>query len=984
MSQITKRDADTAFEGAENSSPHALKRQRKRKNRTKEDKDIPQQPETGSSPAPPSSAKRRKNQVVTPQKHVSSPAQASRTTDSITKASKPHAETLVQESKSADDLIAGLTNVGDDNKKSLVKNNKKKKKKKQQKASQVEKSKRIHTDGGMNAWELSSSTGGLFINQDPLLTEDDQFLILPTHSEIQVYATTTSLLVRSFRVDNKSDITSCVISNADPSKVYVTSSRGLFSLWDWTTGERICRHDTGHGLQQVLPLVAPDGKETILALQEGQATKSTLVFDFEFSTRQFKHLKTVLQKANVVPNIRSFADGAVLVACADDRLLVGQSQHDSEGRLELDYTWREVSVSAPILSFDAQINLGKAKSGRKVPFLDVVIGLNNGVIVAYEDLLFKLIGKEKKNSKDEVLARKLHWHRTGVNAVKWSRDRNYIISGGNETVLVIWQLDTNQRQYLPHLSTPILGLTVSATGSAYALRLADNSVMVLSTADLLPFASVSGLALGPAAASASTMALHPTTAIRLVAAATGDAVTQGSRRPKNLTLLQEYDMESNLQLGRQALTRNMTTAKNVAPSGGTVREPNVTHLGISHDGKWLATVDQWWPNEQDIETLYISTDDARTRGAVVETTLKFWRWNEDENTWELVTRVDEPHKPGALSVLGLAVNPTKTEFSTIGSDASIRIWSPKARHRNGVPVKNKSSEQLYTWSSSRTIKCDSETQDPDKPAAFADLAYSDDASVLAASWSGPATSPRYVHLIDPGTGQICVSLPDILSWVNGRLAFAGRYLVAVSQTLNIINTLTTQLVASIALDHEYVRPTSQSPSHLAVNKLDGTVAISISRDKIPRGTKLLVLSLRTGELQAVFETSFTGTLKGLLACPTAPGYLLLDDKNRYRTLKPTGALGPIHSALAETQQKQDHGLISRSLDSIFGHGHTAVPGDVPQAGVEGRRLLTAGEAIKDSKSTATGLDGVLNIITSASAPSPEQLFERVVQAVARA
>ncbi|KAL2428769.1 hypothetical protein ABEF95_006935 [Exophiala dermatitidis] len=980
MSQLTKRDADTAFEGAANSSPHALKRQRKRKNRTKDDKDIPQQPETSSSPAPPSSAKQKKNQVVTPQKHVSSPTQPPRTTESISKQSKPQAETLVKESKPVDDLLAGL-GVQDDNRKALVKN---KKKQKQQKASQGEKSKRKHPDEGMNGWDLSSSTGGVFINQDPLLTEEDQFLILPTHSEIQVYATKTSLLVRSFRVDNKSDITSCVLSNADPSKVYVTSSRGLLSLWDWTTGERICRYDTGHGLQQVLPLVAQDGKETILALQEGQGTKSAVVFDVDFSNRQFRELKTVLQKANIVPNIRSFADGAVLVACADDRLLVGQSQHDSDGKLELDYTWREVSVSAPILSFDAQINLGKAKSSRKVPFLDVVIGLNSGVIVAYEDFLFKLIGKEKKNSKDEVLARKLHWHRTGVNAIKWSRDRNYIVSGGNETVLVIWQLDTNQRQYLPHLSTPILGLTVSATGSSYALRLGDNSVMVLSTADLLPFASVSGLALGPSYASASTMALHPTAANRLVAAATGDAVTQGSRRGKALTLLQEYDIESNLQLGRQALTRNMTTAKNVAPSGGAVREPNITHLVISHDGKWLATVDEWYPNEQDIETLYISTDDARTRGAVVETTLKFWHWNEDENTWELVTRVDEPHKPGFQSVLGLAVNPTKVEFATVGSDASIRIWSPKARHRNGVPVKNKSSEQLYTWSSTKTIKCESETQDSAEPPTSAALTYSDDASVLAASWSGPATSPRYVHLIDPGTGQICVSLPDILSRGDGRLAFAGRYLVCVSETLNIVNTLTTQLLATIALDPEYVRPSSQSPIHLAVNRLDGTVAISISRDKPPRGTKLLVLSLRTGELKTVFETSFTGTLKGLLACITTPGYLLLDDKNRYRTLRPTGALGPVHSALTESQQKLESGLITRSLDSIFGHGHTGAIGDVPQEGVEGRRLLTTGEATGDSTTTAAGLDGVLNIITSASAPSPEQLFERVVQAVARA
>ncbi|EXJ87492.1 hypothetical protein A1O3_04452 [Capronia epimyces CBS 606.96] len=972
MSQLAKRNADAAFEDIAADSPHSRKRQRKRKNRKSEDK-ASKQPETESSPAAVSPAKPIKKQSAIPQEEISNPVHQSKPTNEVTKPSKPRTTGLTKEPTASDNGLSGLGASTADDKKALIK----KKKKGQQKSSQLEKRKPRQPDGDNNAWSLSSSTGGVFIGQDPLLTEDDQYLILPTHSEIQVYSTQTSLLVRSFRVDNKSDITSCAFSNADPKKVYVANSRGLLSLWDWTTGKRLSRQDTGRGLQQVLPLTSQDDKETILVLQEGQKNKTAVVFAVDSSTHQLKEIQPVLRRADLVSNIRSLADGSVLVACADDKLLVGQSQIGSDGKLTLDYTWREVSVSAPILSFDAQINVGKSKSGRKVPFLDVVLGLNSGVIVHYEDLLFKLIGKEKKNSTDDILGRKLHWHRTGVNSVKWSRDRNYIISGGNETVLVIWQLDTNQRQYLPHLSTPILGLTVSATGSAYALRLGDNSVMVLSTADLLPFSSVSGLALGDGQSTSSTMVLHPNNANQLVAAVTANAVTHGSRPAKSTTLLQVYDLQSNLQLSRQALSRNMITAQNVAPTGETVKEPSVTHVAISQDGTWLATVDEWHPNEQDLQPVYIDADVATTRGLAVETTLKFWHWNADDKIWELVTRVDEPHKPGLHSVLGLSVNPTKLEVSTIGSDASIRIWTPKARHRNGVAVKNKSNEQLYTWASSRTIKCDSEGQGLAEPATSAVLVYSEDGSVQAASWSGPASAPRYVHLIDPATGHICVSQPDLLSPGDGKLAFAGRYLLCLSQTFNVLDTLTTQLVASITLDPNYVAPSSQSPSLLATNKLDGTVAISISRSDKPRSTKLLVLSLRTGELEPLFETSFTGCPKGLLALTTTPGYLVVDDKNRHRSLRPAGAWTAIHAASVDMQQSDE---ATRSLDSIFGQGPTNTTTEVARPGAEPRGLLESA----DPTSGAASLDTVLNIVSSAQAPTPAELFQRVVGVLARA
>ncbi|KIY02324.1 uncharacterized protein Z520_02462 [Fonsecaea multimorphosa CBS 102226] len=865
-----------------------------------------------------------------------------------------------------------------------------------------------------SGFSLSPGNGGTFIDQDPILTADDQYLILPTHSEIQVYSTKTSLLVRSFRIDSRSDITSCSLSKADPKRLYVSSSKGLVSLWDWTTAAVIGRHSTGRGSQQIVPLCQQDDKEMVLVLQDdGQGGKRLDAYSVNLLLGAFTESNTVLQRTNLSPCIRSYARGAVLLTCVEDQLLVGQCQVTAEGELDLIYIWREITLPGFITSFDAQVNSGKSKTLRKVPFLDVVIGLNDGVIMHYEDILFKLIGKEKKNkaSTEDIVGRKLHWHRTAVNTVKWSRDRNYVVSGGNETVLVIWQLDSNQRQYLPHLSTPILNLSVSTAGSSYALRLGDNSVMILSTADLLPSTSVCGLAMGK---NSSLILAHPNVPNRLLAAVPSDAAATGPFHGRRSTFLQVYDIESKIQVGRQALTRNMVTASNVAPTGQPVREPTVKHIAISHDGRWLATVDEWQPNEQDTDSTYISSDGADLRSRSTETSLRLWLWNEENSNFEQVTRVDEPHTAGPNSVLGVSFHPAKLELATIGNDASVCVWSPKARHRNGVSVRNKANEQLYNWSCSRTIRCDHdaplERGRIETNAISAALAYSDDGSVVAAAWFWPenrskfssesptATSKRprthFVHLIDPTTGKIVFSEASLLPSTSSaaRLLFQSRYLICLSQTLTILDTITNRLVSSpVQLDQQYVPPKSGSPFFLAKNKFDGTIAICLSRSEWPRVSKLVLLSLsndRSGDAiagsegdpgvqaQVVYQTSFTGTVKGLLPLTTGPGYLVIDERNQYRYLRPTtGAFARTNRAAGEIEQ------VTKSLDSIFGRkglvapATTAVREELPNP--------VANTMMNEQVGAGAGLDGVLRFPSSAQVPTPTELFQKVVGVLAR-
>jgi hypothetical protein len=246
--------------------------------------------------------------------------------------------------------------------------------------------------------------------------------------------------------------------------------------------------------------------------------------------------------------------------------------------------------------------------------------------------------------------------------------------------------------------------------------------------------------------------------------------------------------------------------------------------------------------------------------------------------------------------------------------------------------------------------------------------------VLASSWAWPASSPRFVHLIDPQTGKICISQPDLLSGKAAKISFAGRYLLCLSQSLTVFDTLTARITATMAFDAPFGGPPSQNTHQLATNGFDGTVALSLPRSQKPWATKILVLSIRGADIKVVYETSFAGLIKGLLAFTTGPGYFIVDERNGFRSLKPLGMSRTAPTTAMHLKQEADPA--TRSLDSIFGGASTT--GD--SAVVQPQGLLTGAE---NGKLPSGGLDAVLRIVSSAQAPTPTELFQKVVAALAR-
>lgn len=816
-------------------------------------------------------------------------------------------------------------------------------------------------------WSVSDGVGGIFSNHDPILTADNEHLILPTRSDVRVYSQSTSLLVRRLESHLRKDdhVVNCAFCASDPALLLVATWAGHISLWDWTQGEKIDTWKTSRTLGQILPLPPTMKVQRVLAVYGGHQQNETTIsiLDLDPASIQPTHTVELLKRKGLNVNIRLFERTGVIVATTRRHVLIGYCPgFGTDDKSPTSFYWRELIVPSTLMSFDAR-SVDERRAGN-TPRVDIAVGVESGEIMLYEDLLFKLIGKEKQKTTVDISARILHWHRGPVSSVKWSRDGNYLTSGGRETVLVIWNLDTNQQQYLPHLSSEIMNISVSPKGSSYALRLSDNSVMVLSTANLDAMTNISGFAGKQSSENALTAALHPTSPDRLLVAVSKSIF----RKDQSATALQTYDLNTDRELGRQALTRNSTTVVTTQSSASANLEPNVTHICLSADGKWLATLEEWHADPQDLDGVTLTSEDnVDDFGA--ESCLKIWLYNEQQSEWELVNRIDNPHSRGSIKVLALESSPCRNEFATAGADGKVKIWRPRARVRDGVAVRNESGEQLYNWSQMFIISCAFSPAVGDSAA----LAYSPDGTVIGASWSQPSALPRWTYFLDSDLGRICHSTPDLLSHGPASMVFSDRYLVSLSDTVCIYDTVSGTTISKTRLGSQFLGKDRRG--YLASNILDGTVAVAVNPTNGKEAGRLAIIDVKNLEKSPLFEKKIPAQIHALLTSPSMQGYVIIDGKSKISRVRRTGSTAAQSMNTAgEVREPED---VRKGLDRIF--GRVKPPPQLDSSRDAGGKLLTVGEEHASSRT----LEDVLNFQTSAAAPGVGELFDRIAGLFAR-
>ncbi|KAL8727011.1 MAG: hypothetical protein Q9181_005856 [Wetmoreana brouardii] len=813
------------------------------------------------------------------------------------------------------------------------------------------------------SWTVSKPVGGQMLDLDPLFSPKEDYLLIAFGSSIHVYSTATSLMVRKLRVGGSDRIGSFAFSSADPNHLYVGTNEGVVQVWDWLQGQKLhfwftkCRI---YAIATSNHVDADESSEIVYTIDRKGAGGPWRISAHRLrsgSEADQSEVVTLRKSQEPITAFKVVENGKCIIATSGSVLTLGTTDFPAQAPLGgLSYTWRDIECPEWISCFDVRIvheekSSTNKQSGKdsRIGRLDIVIGGLKGSLHVYDDLLRNLVRRERKSDKEmlgDLTSRRKHWHRNAVLTVKWSRDGNYIISGGLETVLLIWQLETGSHSTLPHLGAALEGLVVSPSGSSYAIRLADNSAMILSTAELKPTFSVAGIQLRaddrdrlqlPHVANVDTpnKRMVPSREQNLLAIGGPSGLlcaipsTTSSRipstLPQNASYLQTYDVLSAQQLAKQALTRTKATDLNVGPESNTIEEPNVVLMRISSGGDWLATVDEWMPPKRDLALVIHSDEQAIVeRQGRREIHLKFWSWDPERKLYELVSRIDDPHasQSGVADehnrVFDLVANPSSSIFATVGGDGLVRVWTAHVRIRDGSTVKDKKGGSLTDWRCDATISIDIRALSPQSYTS-AKLAYSTDGSCIAVAYT-LASSPWTVHIVDPYLGTARSGPYGPFTGPLYGLGIVDRYLIVLSDQLRVWNLVTQRLAYGFTLAPQQPHSGEQySFKHLAVDAERGTFAVALPDidESVPDPHGAILYSKVT-----IFEPTnpapiFVGTIPRTVTALTRshrpPGYVVVNSAAEIRTFTPRQTRPQSGMALPTPPETQ-----SRGLKDIYG------------------------------------------------------------------
>lgn len=500
------------------------------------------------------------------------------------------------------------------------------------------------------------------------------------------------------------------------------------------------------------------------------------------------------------------------------------------------------------------------------------------------------------------------------------------------------------------MTAAINRISVSPTGTSYALRLADNSVIVVSTSELAPKAIMSSIQsrstgqvqewvtndVKSLSIAAVENKLAPNEIMVVVPAnSDGFAVGQAPAAP----FLQTFDISAGRHVTRQALARNNTITINRSPAGRKLDEANVNFIQTSADGHWLATAEEWEPPLADVSETVAAFDDQLLRGQQKqrrESYLKFWKWNAEKQQWALHSRIDSPHRddaqPHINRIIDLVVNPNGIGFASIGEDYVVRIWRPKSRKRDGTIVRGVTSEAQSTWTCWKALpiaaipnEVDEEEEVADfQPLKIAKLAYSNDGSVLAVSLDNEQLyvdgtgeirkAPAKIHLFNGDTGELRNILTGIYFKDLAALQFLGRYLVILSEDLRVWDVVTNSLSFGLKLNE--TRESSEAQLRLlAVNEELNAFAIAFTKAGDEEvSTRILVFDPRSPN--PLLTVDQPGLVTALIPSSSTSGFIAIDAEAEVRLIQPLASTTFLPHMLGQNQELlQEEDAVMQDIDN---------------------------------------------------------------------
>ncbi|XP_022135000.1 WD repeat-containing protein 75 [Momordica charantia] len=321
-----------------------------------------------------------------------------------------------------------------------------------------------------------------------------------------------------------------------------------------------------------------------------------------------------------------------------------------------------------------------------------------------------------------------HWHPAEVIVLSFSSDGAYLYSGGKEGVLVVWQLDTEKKKYLPRIGSPLLYFTDSPDPLLASVSCADNQIHFLKMPSMEILKTISGIKLPwsfPDVCQGSNNGFAFDQNAGLVAL-----------RSENYSI-QFYSLFDDCGIGEvQICERNHQPGEELTVV--------VTTVAISLDGSLMSTAE-------------VRSPEGGIGGFIC---LKFWDSELENKKFNLSTVVYEPHRDAAISAL--TFHPTRLMAVSTSYGGDFKIWVCNDGHQK-VQGQQNSNWMCHAVGSYKKKSMTAAT-------------FSADGSVLAVA------AETVITLWDPELNVLVAVIGETFTPIV-NLSFAGdsEFLLSVSQ-----------------------------------------------------------------------------------------------------------------------------------------------------------------------------------------------------------
>lgn len=233
-----------------------------------------------------------------------------------------------------------------------------------------------------------------------------------------------------------------------------------------------------------------------------------------------------------------------------------------------------------------------------------------------------------------------HWHSAEVKVLFFSSDGAYLYSGGKEGVLVVWQLDTGKKKFLPRIGTPLLNFLNSPDPSLSSISCADNRIHILKTPSMEILKSISGIKL-------------PSPVPETFRGSYNDFVFDNTAglvavRTENYCI-QFYSLFDDREISEVQVCE-----RNHQPSDDVTIILNL--VALSFEGSVMCTVETRMAEE----------------GIGGFVTLKFWESGSQNSDFSLSTVIYEPHRDAGVSAV--AFHPTRDMAVSASYGGDFKVW----------------------------------------------------------------------------------------------------------------------------------------------------------------------------------------------------------------------------------------------------------------------------------------------------------------------